>query len=202
MCFGFDILIYGCALQLHSCNLIFDKDVFYFSITLLHPVFMSKKMKATRWSQHKRTNVCMFWIKTMIKYFMLSFHKQLSTGTCGGGVDSSFWAIWSLKKKKFQTFIYSETRSAYEIHIPATWSRWLHQRGKRLQNYSSDSWTASLCLLGHKAAPWVNFTPEQSPAEVAKPFPAQLIVDCRHQPFPLSVTHWLCIPRKSSSIPA
>lgn len=48
MCFGFDILIYGCALQLHSCNLIFDKDVFYFSITLLHPVFMLKKMKATR----------------------------------------------------------------------------------------------------------------------------------------------------------
>lgn len=130
MCFGFDILIYGCALQLHSCNLIFDKDVFYFSITLLHPVFMSKKMKATRWSQHKRTNVCMFWIKTMIKYFMLYFHKQLATGTCGGGVDSSFWAIWS--SKNFQTFIYSETRSAYKIHIPATWSRWLHWRGKRV----------------------------------------------------------------------
>lgn len=201
MCFGFDILIYGCALQLHSCNLIFDKDVFYFSITLLHPVFMSKKMKATRWSRHKRTNVCMFWIKTMIKYFMLSFHKQLSMGTCGGGVDSSFWAIWSLKKNNSRLlFIQKLDQPMKFTSQPLDHGDFTEEgRGCRINPQTVEQ---PLCLPGPKSAPWVNFTPEQSSAEVAKPFPAQLIVDCRHQPFPLSVTRWLCIPRKSSSIPA
>lgn len=37
MCFGFDILIYGAVLQLHSCELIFHQDVFYFAVTLLLP---------------------------------------------------------------------------------------------------------------------------------------------------------------------
>lgn len=43
-----------------------DKDVFYFSITLLHPVFMLGKMKATRWSHNRSTNVFMFGLESVI----------------------------------------------------------------------------------------------------------------------------------------
>ena len=54
-----------------------NKDVFYFSITLLHPVFMLGKMKATRWSHNISTNVFMFGLESVIKGVYQHFKHRL-----------------------------------------------------------------------------------------------------------------------------
>lgn len=54
-----------------------DKDVFYFSITLLHPVFMLEKMKATRWSYNISTNVFVFGLESVINGVYWHFKHSL-----------------------------------------------------------------------------------------------------------------------------
>lgn len=54
-----------------------DKDVFYFSITLLHPVFMLGKMKATRWSHNISTNVFVFGLESGINGVYRHFKHSL-----------------------------------------------------------------------------------------------------------------------------
>lgn len=89
MCFGFDILIYGCVLQLHSCNLIFQQRCFLFFYYFASPCLYGEANESHQVKAEKEDKCLHVLLKSTLKYFILYFHKWTSVN----GVNCLFHAI-------------------------------------------------------------------------------------------------------------